>query len=181
MAGIRRHRVSKGSGRIIALLAAAGIVVPGFAAGVLGMSALQALLAGAICVGLVAPWGRPPRATDITFPAAPRSQSNRGTRREAFRLSWSVATGDHSVGTQLIIRLQRIAGHRLAARGLDLADPADRDPITDRIGDRAYQILTTAPGLDVSRRDFHHTLAAVERLGLVAGTLPDRQPRKDHR
>lgn len=175
------RRLPAGSGRTIALLAVTGIAVPALAAGILGMPAVQALMAGAIGVALVALWGRPPQAADITFPIEPKPQRNRGTRREAFQLSWSVAAGNDQVGAQLIIRIQRIAGCRLATQGLTLSDPADRDRIVSRVGERAYQTLATPPGLEISRREFQDALAAVENLGPAAGARTDNVTGKDHR
>ncbi len=179
MAARRRRR---GYGRIIALLMAAGIGIPLLMAGVLGMPAVQSLFVGGVCVGMVALWGRPPQASDTTFPAAPEPQTNRGTRREAFQLSWSVTDGRHRLGAQVVNRLQRIARRRLAARGLELGNRADRDRIVAHIGNRAYQILATPPGLDTSGRDFFVALAAVENLGPVpADAAMNNQSGKDHR
>lgn len=177
-----RRRLPEGSGRIIALLATTAIGVPVLSTAALGMPAAQALLAGAICVAVVALWGRPPQAHDVTFPVVPKPQANRGVRREAFHLSWSVASGDERVGAQLVMRIQRIGERRLAARGLDLADHADRDRIVERVGAAAYEVLITPPGLDISRRDFRDALAAVENLGPVApGPLANDQFGKENR
>jgi hypothetical protein len=157
----------RGHGWIIALLAVAGIGMPVLMAVVVGTPAVESLLVGAVCVGMVALWDRPPQAAATTFPAAPQLPRNRGTRRDAFQLSWSVTDGKHRVGAQVVNRLQRIAAQRLAASGLELGNPADRDRIVARIGGRAYQILATPPGLDTSGRDFLIALAAVENLGPV--------------
>lgn len=178
---LRRQRGARRYRRIIGLLAATGVGLPLLAAGVLGMPVMQALLIGAVGVALVAPWARPPQPRNLTFPEEPRPQSNRGIRREAFQLSWSVATSDHRVGTQLTLRIRRIAERRLAATGLDLSDPADQDPIVARIGDPAYQIVSAPAGREISRRDFRTALAAVEHLGpAAANPVPHHQPRKDN-
>lgn len=177
----RQRRLPPGSGRIIALLAITVVGVPALAAGALGMPPTQALLIGAVCVALVAPWGRPPQTSEVGFPAAPKPQTNRGIRREAFQLSWSVASNDDSVGAQLISHIQRIAARRLAGRGLNLSDPADRDQILARIGEDAYQVLVTPAGIDIPRRDFRDALTAVENLGPVApNPLVDDQPGKEY-
>lgn len=166
---------------MIALLAVTVIGVPVLAAGALGMPPTQALLIGAICVALVAPWGRPPETSEVRFPSAPKPQTNRGIRREAFQLSWSVASNDDRVGAQLISHIQRIAARRLAGRGLNLSDPADRDQIVAAVGKNAYQVLVTPAGIDIPRRDFRDALTAVENLGPVApNPLVDDQPGKEH-
>jgi hypothetical protein len=158
-------------GRTVAALIISGLVVPAACWVLLGMPEEQCLFIAAVGVVIAALVRFPPDGFDIGFPEPPDAVRDRGTRREAFRLSWNVAGREDRVGSTLINRLQQVAARRLAEHGLDLKDPAHRDRVIARLDPTSYRLLTLIPGSDASTRAFNHTLAAVERLG-----EPDRTP-----
>ncbi|GAB3912598.1 hypothetical protein GCM10011575_45750 [Microlunatus endophyticus] len=151
-------------GGTVAALIAAGLALPALCFFVLGMPILQALLIGAVAVVVAALVRFPPDGFDSGFPEPPAPIRDRGARREAFRLSWNVTGRNDRVGSTLVTRLQVIAEHRLAVRGLRLHDPADRDRVIGLVGAGAFQLLSRPPGSEARTRDFHQALAAVERL-----------------
>lgn len=150
-------------GTVFALVLA-GIIVPALARLVLGMPLLQSLLLGAVAVVVAAVVRFPPDGFDSSFPEPPAPVRDRGARREAFRLSWNVTGRNDRVGSTLVTRLAVIAEQRLAFRGLQLHDPADRDRVIRLIGAQSFQLLSRPPGSEARTRDFHQALAAVERL-----------------
>lgn len=151
-------------GTIFALVLAA-IAVPALCFFVLGMPLVQAFLLGAVAVVVAALVRFPPDGFDSGFPEPPAAVRDRGARREAFRLSWNVTGRNDRVGSTLVTRLQVIAEQRLAYyHGLQLHDPADRERVIRLVGAHAFQLLSRAPGAEARTRDFHHALAAVERL-----------------
>jgi hypothetical protein len=162
-------------GRTIAALIISGLVVPAACWVLLGMPGEQCLFIAAVGVAIAALVRFPPDGFDIGFPEPPDPVRDRGTRREAFRLSWNVAGRQDRVGSTLINRLQQVAARRLAEHGLDLTDPANRDRVIARLDPTSYRLLTLPPGSDASTRAFNHTLAVVERLA-EAGRTPLNQP-----
>lgn len=156
----RRRRIR---GSVFGLVLAC-IVVPALAWIVLGMPPLQSLLLGATAVVVAAMVLFPPDGYDSGFPDPPAPVRDRGARREAFRLSWNVTGRNDLVGSTLVTRLQVIAEHRLTTRGLGLREPTDRDRVIGLVGEQPYRLLTRPPGSEARTRDFHHALAAVERL-----------------
>lgn len=158
---MKRERTFRGT--IFALVLAGG-AVPAVAWVVLGMPPLQSLLLGAVGVVAAALVRFPPDGFDSGFPEPPSPVRDRGARREAFRLSWNVTGRNDRVGSTLVTRLQIIAEQRLAARGLQLHEPADRDRVISLVGERPFHLLARPPGYEARTRDFLQALAAVERL-----------------
>lgn len=159
---MNRERTLRGT---IFALVLAGVAVPAVAWVVLGMPPLQSLLLGAFGVLVAAMVRFPPDGFDSGFPDPPAPVRDRGARREAFRLSWNVTSRNDRVGSTLVTRLQLIAAQRLAARGLHLHEPGDRDRVIRLVGERPFHLLARPPGAEARTRDFQEALTAVERLG----------------
>jgi hypothetical protein len=68
-----------------------------------------------------------------------------GARREVARLSWSMVDDDGRVADVAVQRLRAFAAARLAERGIDLDDPAQRQAAESALGAAEYRLLT-APG-----------------------------------
>jgi hypothetical protein len=65
-----------------------------------------------------------------------------GARREVARLSWSMEDDDGRVADVAVQRLRTLAARRLAERGIDLDDPADRSAAESALGPQGYRLLT---------------------------------------
>lgn len=156
-------------GRTVLTLVAAVVVLPAICWVLLGMPPLQAMLIGAVAAIIAALARFPPDGYDAGFPEPPTPVRDRGARREAFRLSWNVAGREDRVGSTLISRLQQIADRRLAAYGLELADPAHRERLIELLDQPTYRVLSLQPGGEASTRTFEHALLMVERLGFGDG------------
>jgi len=148
----------------IATLALAALAIPAVCLLVLGMPLVQAALLGAVAAVVAAVIRFPPDGFDSGFPEPPQPIRDRGARREAFRLSWNVTGRNDRVGSTLVTRLAVIAEQRLAQRGLQLHDPADRDEVIRLVGPQSFRLLSRPPGSEARTRDFHQALAAVEQL-----------------
>lgn len=97
-----------------------------------------------------------------------------GARREVARLSWSMAEDDGRVSDAAVQRLRTLAAARLLRRGIDLADPADRQAAESALGTSAYRLLTE-PGRHRPEA-LLSCVSAIERLdrreGAPAGGAP---------
>jgi hypothetical protein len=119
---------------VVAILA--GAVCWFFGLGILP-SLVVVLVVGALGVllGVLGPTGGA-----LEWPLAP-PQPNDGARRETAELSWALRTRSGVVSGTVILRIRRIAVTRLAARRLDLDNPAHRRAIEALVGARFYALM----------------------------------------
>jgi len=90
-----------------------------------------------------------------------------GARREVARLSWSMTDDDGRVADVAMHRLRALAAARLGERGIDLAEPPDREAAVALLGAEGYRLLT-GPGRH--RPDALIRCArAIERLEAAGG------------
>ncbi|WP_108252522.1 hypothetical protein [Planctomonas deserti] len=151
----RRHRRSA---LIWTVAIAAGLSGLAFFAGVtLTLSLLLAVTI--VAVGTVLALLAAPH--DERWPEA-RVALRSGARREVARLSWSMADDDGTVSDAAVQRLRTLATVRLAERGIDLADPADRSAADSALGATAFRLLTE-PGRHRPEA-LLRCAAAIERL-----------------
>ncbi len=64
-----------------------------------------------------------------------------GSRHESSDLSWAIRGRDGAVDDRIVGRIRRIAADRLAARQLDLENPAHAEQIQRLIGSSTYDVL----------------------------------------
>ena len=151
----RRHRRAA---LIWTVAIAAGLSGLAFFAGVtLTLSLLLAVTI--VAVGTVLALLAAPH--DERWPEA-RVVLRSGARREVARLSWSMADDDGTVSDAAVQRLRTLATVRLAERGIDLADPADRSAAESALGATAFRLLTE-PGRHRPEA-LLRCAAAIERL-----------------
>ena len=91
-----------------------------------------------------------------------------GARRESSDLSWAIRSRGGGVDGRIVERIRRIAAERLAARQLDLDNPAHRSAIQQLVGSRAMAVFTSPAA---------HTVRIAEVIAMldILDTL-DRRP-----
>jgi hypothetical protein len=105
-----------------------------------------------------------------------------GARREVTDAAWRLSESRGRVGAAGAERLRAIAARRLARRGIDLDDPADRSRAEAALGSLAYAVVSrpsTQPAAALRA-----TVRAIDRLGrsddqplqpLASGDQPARR------
>jgi hypothetical protein len=87
-----------------------------------------------------------------------------GARWDVARLSWSLRPKRGRIPQAGLVRVQELARHRLALRGLDLADPDDRAAIERLIGTAAYATVALPAARPPRVRAVVHCLDMLDRL-----------------
>jgi hypothetical protein len=92
-----------------------------------------------------------------------------GARRESSDLSWAIRTRGGSVDGRIVERIRRIAAERLAARQLDLDNPAHRSAIQQLIGSKAMAVFSSPTA---------HSVRIADVIGMldILDTLERRPP-----
>ena len=96
-----------------------------------------------------------------------------GARRESSDLSWAIRARGGGVDGRIVERIRRIAAERLAARQLDLDNPAHRPAIQQLVGSRAMAVFSSPAA---------HTVRVVDVIAMldILDTL-DRRPSAEAR
>lgn len=127
----------------------------------LGLDAGHALLLGAVVLGAgILQLALP----DLQTPELPEPPSRvaDGVRQDVASLAFAMRGEKGMVREPVVLRLRELAARRLAAHGLDLADPADADRVAGLLGPAARALTALAPRL--SRRDVAACLDTLDAL-----------------
>ena len=87
-----------------------------------------------------------------------------GARRESSDLSWAIRSRGSGVDDRIVIRIRRIAADRLAARQLDLDNPAHRAAIQRLLGRPTTETLLNPRAHRVRIADVVGMLDLLDRL-----------------
>ncbi|WP_156364033.1 hypothetical protein [Curtobacterium sp. Leaf261] len=153
-----------------------GVVVTGVVVGGLlwffGLSVPQALMVVAAVIAVGVTFVALREDGPLGWPVEP-VRSTPGARKDVQSLGWALRSRG-GVPERVILRLRAVARRRLAAIGLDLDDPLDRDRIVMIVGAGPYDVLTrtTRPELDLG--SFTAVLTAVEVIGSTSAGTADR-------
>jgi len=102
------------------------------------------------------------------WPPEPRPRRPRGS--DVSRLAWSINPSTGAVGHVMMRRVERIVRRRLAARDLDLDDPAQHPEIDALLGPGIRELLQRR---EVLRSDVERILDAADRC------VPEQRRRAD--
>jgi hypothetical protein len=120
-----------------------------------------------VCLVIVAGgivWATVPAfAPDRDWPVAP-ANSFAGGRHETSDLSWTLRVRRGDVNEAVTVRVRAIARTRLAARSLDIDNPAQQPAIEALIGGPAYYVLRPDRGRSVNLATLIRTLDALDTL-----------------
>jgi hypothetical protein len=140
---------------VVALAAAVFLAATGT------VDVLHAVLLAAVVVVVAAAWRRAEPGQEVRWPPLP-DEDRPGARPDVSELSWSTFSRDGTVGLRVTARIRTLAVARLAAHGVDAADPAQFDRARRLLGDRvAHGLASDRPP---TGREAHAWLDAIDRL-----------------
>ncbi|GAA2100235.1 hypothetical protein GCM10009841_14740 [Microlunatus panaciterrae] len=152
------------------------VLVP-VAAFVVGVNWVQCLLLGTATATVGGLLALLPAGEDVPW-EPPDDQIADGARREVTRLSWTLGGHENRVGEAPLRRLRELAVTRLAARGVQVDDPAGRETAARLLGDQVWAVLTAETGPPPRFDTFVRCVDALERLDtLPSGDHPDHAHR----
>jgi hypothetical protein len=102
-----------------------------------------------------------PAAAD--WPPGPPPAAD-GHRHDTDQLTWTLRARGVDVTERVRSRIQDLARNRLAARQLDLDNPAHQRAIRSLLGDPAYAFVRTGPHDQLTVKSINTTLDALDRL-----------------